>query len=248
MDDDGRRNVLRATAALLRRARPASMALAATLDDCAAAWVDEPSADACARSLEAIASASAALARGATGSVAAHASHVLRTLPAGDVVLHGASSEQAGGELGLAAALAQGLGTKSGRSFLVAASSPTGEGTAVRDDLLRAGVRTSLIADAAVASVMASGAVAVALVAAEWVGADGSIVAPAGALGLAALAAYRQVPLLVLDASGVSPRPLPTLPPPRPDSLARPTHDAPPLMDVVPPELVTALVRMEGIA
>jgi methylthioribose-1-phosphate isomerase len=222
--------------------------LASVLDECTAAWGEDASAVDLPTRLAVIAAIRAAGVRAAIGRVAAETARLLGTLSPGDLVLHGAMSTRACGEVGLASAVVGALRTDGRRATLVATSSPTEEGLATRDDLVRSGVTASLVADASVGAVLAKGGVTAVLVAAEWVATDGSILAPAGALALAVLAAVHQVPLLVLDASGVEPRPLPVLAAARPEALDHPTNDAPPLVDVVPAELVTALVIGAGVA
>jgi hypothetical protein len=258
-----RRNALTGTASLLRGARPGSASLAAVLDAAAAEWIDDPSStdaadpatgdpvtadplavDLAAR-LEALGDAHAAAAASAIPALIADAALLVAGLPPGDLLLHGALSARAGGELGLAATLLDGYRTAgiSPRDVLVTASTPTGEGRAVRDDLTADGGRATLIADAAVASVLDADRVAAVVVGAEWLGTDGSVLAPAGAATLAVLAAVHQVPYLVLGTPAVEPRPIPRLPIPRPGALAGPIPDAPPLMDHVPAALITAIVR-----
>ncbi|MBX3031080.1 MAG: hypothetical protein KF809_13105 [Chloroflexi bacterium] len=263
MDPMLRRNALAGTASLLRGARPASAALAAVLDAAEAAWRGDPSApdlaepDATdppaidrlpmdlATRLEALGDAHAAALASTIPALAAEAALLLAGLPPGDLLLHGALSTRASGELGLAATLLDGCRTAGipPRDLLVTASTPTGEGLAIRGDLTAAGGRATLIADAAAASVIGTDRVAAVVVGAEWLGADGSILAPAGATTLAVLAAVHQVPYLVLGTPAVEPRPMPRLPIPRPDALAGPIADAPPLMDHVPATLITAIVR-----
>lgn len=246
MESSGRRNALGATASRLRAARPLSAALAATLDAAEAAWADVADPTELAARLDTIGDTRATAVAVATEAVATEAASLVGPLSPGRVVLHGAMSAAACGSVGMAGSLAQKLRVTGDRQYLVTASTPTGEGRAVREDLVGLGLRAQEVADAAAARVLADGQVAAVVILAEWVGPNDVVLAPAGALSLAMLAALEGVPCLVLGTPGTAARALPWLSAPRPASLERPTSDAPPLMDRVPAELITVLLNWAG--
>lgn len=239
-----RRNALDATASRLLAARPASAALAATVDAAAAIWAGpepiEPTE--LAARLDALGDARSTSVMDAMLAVATEASSLLGPGRPGRIVLHGALSAAACGTSGMAGMLAESLGATGARDYHVMHSAPTGEGRAVREDLERIGCRAQEVADAAAARVLADGQVAAVVIMAEWVGPDDTVLAPAGALSLATLAALEGVPFLALGTPGTHARAMPRPTAPRPASLERPTPDAQPLMDRVPPELITAVL------
>ena len=127
-------------------------------------------------------------------------------------------------------------------------------------ELENAGVSHTLVVDAAAGSLLAAGAVDAVLLAGEWVAADGDVVAEIGGFGVAALAARLRIPVLACA-------PLSAF---EPDGLAgdvplgaydgadvvlplgrrvapegTPAHS--PAVEVVPAELVDAIVTEEGI-
>jgi methylthioribose-1-phosphate isomerase len=242
MDSGSRRNALHATSSLLARARPASASLAAALERCRAAWDDETSGAALSVRLDGIGDSLVTELARATSASLAQTVALMAMIPSGEVLVHGAMSARACGEIGTATALFLALrAAGSGRGALVMTSTPSDEGRAVHDDLVANGIPTTLLADAAAASVIGGGRVGATVVQAEWVASDGTVLAPAGSESLAVLAAVHQVPLVVLDVApvltaGFDPRGVP-----RAASLLRPTPDAPPLMDHIPGELVTAV-------
>ena len=246
MEPMARRNALGATASRLRAARPASATLVATLDGAEIAWTDDIDPTELAARLETLGDTRAAAVMDATFAVATEAASLVGSLPSGRVVLHGAMSAAAGGSVGMAGSLAHALRATGDREYLVTASTPTGEGRGVREDLVAMGLRAQDIADGAAARSLADGQVAAVVLMAEWVGPDDTVLAPAGALSLAMLAALEGVPCLVLGTPGTHARVLPRSTAPRPASLERPTPDAPPLMDRVPAELITALLTGGG--
>jgi methylthioribose-1-phosphate isomerase len=126
----------------------------------------------------------------------------------------------------------------------------------------RAGIPHAVLADAAAASLLASGQVDLVLTGADRIAADGSVANKVGTYGLAVLARQHQVPFVVVA-------PMSTIDPDTPDGAAivveqRAAEEvtfiagnpvAPggtsaynPAFDVTPPGLVTAIVTERGVA
>ena len=126
----------------------------------------------------------------------------------------------------------------------------------------QAGLPHAVLADAAAASLLASGAVDIVLTGADRIAADGSVANKVGTYGLAVLARHHRVPLVVVA-------PVSTVDTGTPDGAAieverRPPEEvtrlagvpvAPagtdaynPAFDVTPPALITAIVTERGIA
>ena len=126
----------------------------------------------------------------------------------------------------------------------------------------KAGLPHAVLADAAAASLLASGAVDIVLTGADRIAADGSVANKVGTYGLAVLARHHRVPLVVVA-------PVSTVDTGTPDGAAieverRPPEEvtslagvpvAPagtdaynPAFDVTPPALITAIVTERGIA
>jgi methylthioribose-1-phosphate isomerase len=125
----------------------------------------------------------------------------------------------------------------------------------------RAGIPHAVLADNAVASLMAAGQVDLVLTGADRIAADGSVANKVGTYGLAVLARHHAVPFVVVA-------PVSTVDPDTPNGGSIPvehrsvdevisiagqpvapagTHAYNPAFDVTPPDLVTAIVTEEGV-
>ncbi|WP_336001735.1 NUDIX domain-containing protein [Halorientalis halophila] len=135
--------------------------------------------------------------------------------------------------------------------LLVGESRPGGEGVGVAERRAEAGDDVTLAPDAALPWLLAEGAYDAALVGADTVLADGSVVNKVGTRALALAAAREAVPLYVVAARDkVSPEADPHLESADPATV----YDgdaalsvAAPLFDVTPPDLVAGLVTEDGL-
>lgn len=180
------------------------------------------------------------------------------------ILVHGPSGALAGGQFGTALAIVIGAhhAEREVRAY-VPEGRPTFSGARVTCwELAAAGVPNTLVADAAAASLVASGEIDLILVPADHVAANGDVAAPVGTYPLAEVAARHVVPLLVCA-------PCSAIDPTTPDGSAieiglRPAADlewvydrliAPrgtesrvPTDDITPASLVTAYITAGGLA
>lgn len=135
-------------------------------------------------------------------------------------------------------------------SVVVAASQPGGEGVAVAERWAAAGMNVTLIPDAAVASVLADGAVDAVLVGADTVLPNGGVVNKVGTRGMALAAQHEGVPVSVACAADkVSPAP--TVPNESVDRAAVYNGNAPltvdtRLFDLTPPSSIGSIYTEDG--
>lgn len=256
MDRAGRTNVLRATSAIIAGTRPASGALIDAVRRSTELWTTDGEAS-LADSLVSLGDTlSADLAR-AISAMAGHAAAL--TEPActsgGGILFQGAFARLATGSQGAGTEVMHGLralGVTPG--VWISEGGPAHEGrNATGPDLAADGIRSTIVADAVVGSLIASGRVAAVMVFAERVLDDGTVIAPIGTYPMAVMAALHRVPLVVLaplnsvggSASAAANRVAPAGSG-RPGALGTQLPDTAPLMDETPSDLVTAVITGDG--
>ena len=260
LDGPGRVNVLRATSAIIASTRPSSAALAKALRSCATILetdVEGPVPERLAALGDSLAADLAAAVEAMAGHAAALASSSLSN--GGDLLLHGGFARLATGSRSAAAELVRqtrALGADPG--VWLAEGRPSGEGRiATARDLAAEGIRSTVVADAVIGTLVASGRIGAVLVSAERVMVDGTVIGPVGTYALAVMAALHRIPFLVLAPTAVRDGPaassrdhvttqVPRQGAERPGALLVQATDAPPLMDQTPPELVTAIITEVG--
>lgn len=202
-DAAARTNALRATGVILMGTRPASAALERALRRVEAVWLPLVAADGSAivRALSALGEDLAAeLDRTNAGLALRLAQRVVGAVRGErGVLMCGPFSAVATGTPSLALRLAHAIHAAGADPvYWSPEGRPGGEGrVATALELTQAGVRHRLIADTAVAAILASGRIGVVLVAAHRVTTERSVVAPMGSYSIAVMAALHQVPFVV---------------------------------------------------
>lgn len=255
-----RTNVLRSTSEILRKARPSSGAIGAAARR-VMALVDGAAPDANPTELTGTLVAGAGeMTIGLWEAIAAIALQASGILPRDAdgrvaVILAGCAGRLAGGRNGpgvgaLIAARQAGAAVYA----WVPEGRPSDEGwRATGPDLAAAGIAHEVIADNVLGALMTSGRVTAALVVAEEVTGDGAVVAAAGGLGVALLAAMNGVPCIALAPSMIvrgSEREGAALELPVLGALAgtaRVVELQGSLADRIPPELVSGICTEEGL-
>jgi methylthioribose-1-phosphate isomerase len=190
------------------------------------------------------------------------------SVPPGDgatlrILTLGSTGALAGGQVGTALAIVAAL-RDAGRpvEVLVAETRPWLAGARlVAWELVQAGIPFVLVGDGAAAGLLGNGAADAVLVGAESIARDGDVACDPGSYGLAAVAARRAVPFVVAaplstcDGEAADGRALRAAPrPPEEVLVLRGVRLAPegtiarnPSVDVIPSDLVTAVVTESGV-
>ena len=196
------------------------------------------------------------------------AAFFLASVPPGDgetlrILTIGSTGALAGGQVGTALAIVAALGD-AGRpvEVLVAESRPWLAGARlVAWELVQAGIPFVLVSDGAAAGLLGTGAADAVLVGADSIARDGDVAGDPGSYGLAAVAARRAVPfvvaapLITCDGEAADGHALRAAPrPPEEVLVVRGVRLAPegtvarnPSVDVIPSDLVTAVVTEAGV-
>jgi methylthioribose-1-phosphate isomerase len=263
-----RRATIRGAANALRLARPGSAPMAAMLDRMLAllevAGLETPGDEVAAR-LRAEAERIIGEASDDHGAIVGHLIAALPGDPSDElrVLVAGSTGAMGGGQFGTALSAVQAI-HHAGRPVhaLVAEGRPGLEGSRVAAwELRQAGVRHAVVTDAAAPGRVAAGEVAVVLVGADRIAANGDVVATAGAYPLALACAATDTPFIVCAATtaldpAIADGAAATPEDGRPGVVLRVagTRVAPdgtqvrnPIQELVPAELVTAIVTETGV-
>jgi len=199
-----RRAMVRGGATALLSARPASAALAAAVGRIRAryeAFPEDADGDTVAAELRAEAEAIVFEALSDHGAIAEHGAGAFPALAdrALRILSHGSTGTMSGGQFGtaLAAVLAA---HHAGRAVevVVTESRPGLEGARVAAwELVQAGVRVTVVPDAAAPALIAEGEADIVVTGADRVAANGDVVATTGAYALALAAAHAGIPFVV---------------------------------------------------
>lgn len=158
------------------------------------------------------------------------------------VLAHGSTGRFAGGQFGTALGIIEAAHhAERPIHAWVTESRPSLEGARVTAwELAAAGVDHTVVADAAVGSLLAAGRVDAILAGADWIAASGDTAAVVGTYSVAVLAARHGTPFHVVA-------PLSTFDPATPDGSGIPIEVDDLSLDVTPADLVTAFVTERGI-